>query len=570
MGVKDLLTRLNPLQLLTPMIRRARNRWRLRHRDLEYILLRLPSTFPPLPENRTWLQERLFGPPPLSLWELEEILDCIAADPRTKGVVLDIESLELPLASLQTLRGMMARFRAKGRRVIVYASGLTTGEYYVASSADEILLQPTSELAVTGLTSSAFFLRDALALFGVELDVIAISPYKDAYDQLARADITPEGRAQIEWLLDARFGQIVDGIAGGRGLTPDAVRAMIDHAPYQDEAALAAGFIDGLLMEDDLPAHLGVKRVLEWDEAERRMLIPAPPPHSDQYVAVVRVEGLIMSGESERNPADLPLPIPDVVPLLSEPRAGSATLLEFARQILRDDGVGAVVLFIDSPGGSVVASEAIGAAFERVAATRPVVAYLNNVGASGGYWVALPARQIIAQPATITGSIGVISAKPVASGLRDVLRITPVTIQRGANADLYDVTTPFSEAQRAKMHAAVRHAYDRFVAGVARARQMDPAAVDAVGGGRVWLGSQALDHGLIDGLGDFQAALAKARELASLPAEAEAYFIEPHKHPLSPEIIERASPAAALRRALATARSLASGRAQAILPFWLR
>lgn len=570
MALENLRFTVNPFRLLRAAIRRARNRWRRRHHGLEYILIRLPSTLPPLPEYRSWLEERLFGPPPLSLYELEEMFERIAADPRTRGMVLDIETLELPLADLQSLRRMIERFRATGKRVVVFAAGLMTGEYYAGSAADEIILQPTAELAVTGLSATAFFLKDALAMAGVELDVIAISPFKDAFDQFARADISPEGRAQIEWLLDSRFEQVVKGIAESRHMTPEAVREMIDGAPYTDDAALAAGYVDALLMEDDLPSHLAVSRLTEWDEAERRLLIPAPRRPHNRYIAVVRIEGTISSGESERNPADLPIPIPVRVPLLSDPTAGSATIQEYARQILRDDQVAAVVLYIDSPGGSVVASEAMGAALERVAKTRPVVAYMNAVAASGGYWVALPAQYIVAQPGTITGSIGVISAKPVASGLRDVLRINPVTITRGANANLYDITAPFTDAQRAQMHAAVRHAYDRFIEGVGRARNMTPAEVDAVGGGRVWTGEQGLTCGLVDELGDFRAALAKARALANLPDHAEHFFIEPSKHPLAPAILEQANPTAAFSRFVRRTQALANGRAQAVLPFWLR
>lgn len=568
MGIKISLNRLNPLRLIASVRRVLRNRWRLHYGDLEYILIRLPSTFPPLPEQRSWLEERIFGPAPLSLWELEDMFGQIAADKRTRGIILDIEMLEMALADLQTLRAMIQRFRAGGKRVVVFAPGLGTSEYYVASAADEILMQPTSELSVTGLSTSAFFLKDALALIGVELDVIAISPFKDAMDQFSRADISPEGRAQIDWLLDSRFTQIVQGIADGRKMTVEAVHGLINSAPHTDEAALAAGYIDKLLLEDDLPAHLGVERLTEWDEADRRLLIPKPPRQSGDYVAVIRIEGAITSGESERNPADLPVPIP--IPVLGEAQAGSATIQEEARQVLRDDSVAAVVIYIDSPGGSVVASEAMGAALERIAKTRPVVAYMNAVAASGGYWVALPAQHIIAQAGTITGSIGVISAKPVARGLHDVLRINPVTFKRGDNADIYDVTTPFSEAQREQMHAAVRHAYDQFVGGVARARKMEADAVDAVGGGRVWTGEQALAHGLIDELGDFKAALAKARSLAGLPEECEAYFVEPGKRPLAPELLEQANPAAALRRSLRRVQALADGRAQAIMPLWLR
>lgn len=545
-----------------------RNRWCAHFGDLEYAILRLPPVLPPLPEARSWWESRVFGPPPLSLWELGELLDRIAADKRTRGVVLELDLLDMPLADLQTLRGMIARFRTKGRRVIVFASGYGTAEYYVASAADEIVMHPTGEFAVTGLSASAFFLKDALAMLGVELDVIAISPFKDAFDQFSRSDPSPEGQAQMDWLLDSRFGQMVQGIADGRKQSPEAVRAMIDRAPLTDDEALAAGWIDALLSEDALPAHLGVERLREWDDAERRLVLPPPPRQADQYVAVLRIEGVITGGESERSPGGLPLPFS--VPLVAEPHAGSATLLDEARQILRDEAVGAVVLFIDSPGGSVVASEAIGAALERIAQTRPVVAYMNATAASGGYWVALPAAHIVAQPGTITGSIGVISAKPVVGGLEKVLHVHPVTLKCGANADLYDPTVPFSEAQRAQMHAGVEHAYRQFVRGVAKARHIDEAAVDAVGGGRVWTGEQALAHGLVDELGDFQAALAKARELANLPAHAEVWFVEPDKHPIGPEVLAKADPTAALARRWRTVQAVANGKAQAILAVWVK
>ncbi|MFO7323369.1 MAG: S49 family peptidase [Chloroflexota bacterium] len=190
-----------------PLINRLRvglaNRLRRRYRDLDYITLVLPVTMPPLPKPRSWLMRRLQGPPPLSLWELDRRFEQIAADPRPKGVVLTMTGLAMTLADLQTLRQSILRLRQRGKRVIAYAQGYGLGQYYVASACDAIVLQTGGELTTLGLREEVTFLKDALDTLGISLDVVAISPFKGAYDQLSRSDMSPEARAQAEWLLDS-------------------------------------------------------------------------------------------------------------------------------------------------------------------------------------------------------------------------------------------------------------------------------------------------------------------------------------------------------------------------------
>ncbi|MEP7291717.1 MAG: signal peptide peptidase SppA [Chloroflexota bacterium] len=556
--------RLNPLRLLKfiPRGRTAlRNRLRRRYKDLDTILLTLPASMPPLPETRHWLLERVQGAPPISLWEIERIFKRIAADPRPKNVILKINGLALSLADLQTLRGSISRLKVGGKRVIVFAQGYDLAQYYVASAADEIWLQPSGDLMTMGLRTEAIFLKDALDVIGVELDVIAITPYKSAYDQFSRAEISPEGQAQIDWLMDSRYGMIVREIAAGRGISEDAVRAMIDTSPHVEESALAAGYVDAVINEEGFAARLKTKKLLLWKDADKRLLIRRNPP-GDKHIALLKISGLMLPGESGSPPIDLP------IPFVGGERAGDVTVVRQVRALMQDESIAAVVLFIDSGGGAVIAAEAMTSALETLAKKRPLVVFMNSVAASGGYYVATPAHWIVAQPGTITGSIGVISAKPVTGGLRDKLHVSTVEFTRGANADMLSDTKPFSEAQRAQMRTVVESLYGQFVRRVASSRHMSFEAVDAVSGGRVWTGEQALEHGLVDQLGDLQAALAKARELGKLPADAPVAIFEGKGKSLPPAAA--LDPAASLRYALDNARALVNGSAQAIMPVWWR
>lgn len=561
--IRKFIRKLNPFRLVGRGWLALANWRRRRYKKLDYILLTLPSTMPALPESRGWLRERLLGAPPLSLWELDRIFERIADDPRPKGVILMLRGLALSFADLQTLRGSILRLRERGKRVLCYAQLYDTAQYYVASAADEILMQPGGELMTMGLRRDVVFLKDTLAAVGVAMDVVAISPYKGAFDQLARSELSPEGREQLDWLLDSRYEQIVDGIAAGRNMSAEAVRSMIDTAPHLDDGAIAAGYLNGVMHEEGLAAHIGAKHLTLWRDAKRRLIVK-PKRRADQHIALLRVAGLMFPGESGKPPTDIPLP----VPFVGEERAGDLTVVRQVRALMKDESTAAVVLFIDSGGGAVIAAEAMTSALAELAKARPLVVYMNAVAASGGYEIATPAKWIVAQPGTITGSIGVITAKPVTGGLREKVYAHTVELSRGANAGIFSDTAPFDEVQRAKVRASVEHFYAQFVSRVARARQMSEESVDAIGGGRVWTGAQALTHGLVDELGDVRAAIQKARELANLPDHAPVVLVEGKGKPLPPQVAEAANPAAYLSYCLENARAIANGTAQALLPVW--
>ncbi|MBC7810080.1 MAG: S49 family peptidase, partial [Burkholderiales bacterium] len=543
--------RYHPLHL----VRRARialGNWRRRRvKDFDYVTFMLPEALPLLPAARGWLRRRLQGPAPISLWEMDAIFERIADDPRPKGIVLHLRGLRLSLADLQTLRNSLQRLQARGKRIVCFAQEYNITLYYIASVCDEILLQPGGELSVTGLRSQALFLKDTLALFGVVMDGVAISPFKGAMDMFTRDAISPEGQQQVDWLLDSRYEQIVSDIATGRKMTPEAVRAMIDGAPYLDEDALAAGYIDGVLTEEGLPARLGAKHFITWTRAQRILMERWRAPQ-ETYVAVLPVSGLMIPGESGGPPGGIPLPIP----FIGGERAGDLTVVRQVRGLMKDKRAAAVVLVVDSGGGASSAAEAMTSALAELAKDRPLVVYMNSAAASGGYYISTPARWIVAQPGTITGSIGVLRFKPVIGGVYEKVRGHVVEFGRGTNSNIFSDAAPFTDEQRAWIRRSVEHIYKQFVEHVARGRSLTPEAVDAVGGGRVWTGAQAKEFGLVDELGDLQAALKKARELANLPADAPAHVVIGKGKPLPPQLAEAVNPAASVQYALENVRAL--------------
>lgn len=526
------------------------NAARRRQAAPDYVVFTLAGQYPDLAPPRSFLQERLL-PPVTSLDQLARQLQAVAADDRVRGVVLHLRPLAMPLAQLQALRDLVGRLRSAGKRVVAWTSGLDTARVYVASAADEILLQPGGIVEPLGLRRRYAFLADALARAGMTFEVIQISPYKSAGDAFARRSMSDEDREMATWLLDADFDEIVRGIAEGRRIDGDAARALVDGTPCTDRQALAAGLIDGVLGEEDLPDHLAADgrpaRLAAWDAARKHMPLPRPP-RGGRHVALIRIEGLIVDGESEHPPLAPPIP----VPLAADARAGDLTVVQAARAALEDDTVAAAVVYIDSGGGSASASEAMAAALGKLAERKPVVAVMGAVAASGGYYVATAAQWIVARPSTLTGSIGVLRGKLVTAGLLDKLGFNRETLIRGAHADVDTGERGYTPDERDRMLAQIERVYEVFVDRVAAARHIDRAAVEAIAGGRVWTGRQALAHGLVDELGGLEQAFEKARELAGLHPRtvvAPLRVTNPRRAPLP-------AAAAAITYALEGARSM--------------
>ncbi|MCA9884679.1 MAG: signal peptide peptidase SppA [Anaerolineae bacterium] len=527
---------------------------------IDYIQFNLPAEMPTMPHPRNPILERIQGKAPISLMEVERAFQRIALDTRPKGVLLYLQGAQMSLAELQMLRGSIKRLRESGKHVVCYAKGYDLRTYYVASAANEILLQPGGEVSTTGLLMQQLFLKDSLQWAGIEVEVVAISPYKSAMDQFSRTDPSDEVKEMMNWLLDSQFNQIVSGIAEGRNISEDDVRAMIDTAPHIDLMALENGYIDGITNEEGLRAHLKAKDIVLWDKADG-MIMEKWLNLMGKYVAVLHLEGSIVDGESANPPVDVP------VPLVGGPRIGDLTVVQQIRNLMHDDRAAAVVVSINSGGGSATSSEAIASALGELAKDRPVIVYMHSVAASGGYYIATPADYIVVQPGTITGSIGVINAKFVTKGMYEKLNAHPYEYKRGENADIYASTGGFKDGQREKMRDSIDRIYEQFLGRVADARKKKVSEIDAIGGGRVWTGQQAYENGLVDELGSLFDAIAKAKEMAKLDADAPAMLVQQKPKPMPAQLAEQADPAAIIKYWLGGLNDLYGGRALLMMPY---
>jgi protease-4 len=504
------------------IFRRLGNLWRrMRRRRVDYVRLRLSG---PLPEFTTlvpWWQQRLLGARPApSLHQLRRQLQRIADDPQTRGVLLVIDGLSGGWASLQSLRDELMRFRETGKRAVAYLLTPDVPGYYAACACNEIIMPPTVFFGIVGLRAEVQFLKDALARFGIEAEVTAVSPYKSGGDTFTRDDISPEAKEQLDRLIDQRFVELLRAIAAGRGKTPDEVRVFIDTAPHSAPATLANGLIDALRYEDELPAHLQVGErtpaILDWPQAARALHLPLARAYR-RLIGVVQVEGTIAAGPSR----SLPLPIP----LLGGRTAGADSVVQALRQAERNRRIAGVVLYVNSPGGGVFPSDQIWREVQRLQRTKPVVVAMGDAAASGGYYVSAPAAAIVAQPGTVTGSIGVFIVRPVLEEALERVGVNTVVLARGANSSFLDTSTTPNEREREALRDMVFTYYEDFKARVREGRRLAEEQLEPVAGGRVWLGQEALGIGLVDALGGVPEAVLKAQELAKIPLDRRAPLV---------------------------------------------
>jgi len=525
----------------------------------DYVEITLDGSLPPLPPRQPPFLEHLPLRRAPSLKDPLAALAAVARDPRVTGAVLHLRGLAAAPATRDALVAAIAAARGAGKRVVAYASTLDAATYPVACACDEVLLQPGGGIGALGIRRGFAFLADSLGRIGLTFEAVRVSPYKSATDLLTDTALSPEARQMVDWLMDDAFDALVDAVADGRGLARDAALARIDGSPFTDVEAVANGLADAIVSAEDLPAHLGPAgapaTVGRWKSAQHSLL-PEPPEAPGKRVALIRIEGLIVDGESR------PLP-PRGIPVVGESRSGDVTVVAEARRALADDDVAATVVWIDSPGGSSTASEAIAAALEKLAERKPLVAVMGPVAGSGGYYVATPAHHIMAQPSTLTGSIGVIAGKFVTTGLLERLAVRRQLVMRGANMAIWDGQSGFTPAHRERVEAMIARVYDVFVARVAKGRGMAEDEVRALGGGRVWTGRQALGYGLIDALGDLEAGAAEARRRAGISARAPLVAAHAGRKPLGPQAAATAAAGAA--RAAVAALVPATAAIEAVL-----
>ena len=484
-------------------------------RPPEYIVCVLEESLPALPDPPRPFWQRFAGRPRLSLKELGERFGAIARDPRIKGVVLHLRGVGMPMATLQDLREMVGKLRKADKRVVAWAPSYGTGTYYLGCACDEILLMPGGMVQAMGFSNTGVFLADGLARFGISADFIQVSPYKSAADPLTKSKMSDELREQVTWLLESQHQELVNAIKESRLLDEDGARKVIDCSPYTDAGAIEQRVIDRLIAEEELPAHVG-GRIGTWEQAQRKMQTPAPTLRLGRYVALIRIEGSIIDGRSGR----LPVRPPIAVPLVGEDRAGDLSVVQVARQVAADKRAAAVVLYVNSRGGSTTAAEAMRQALAVVAARKPMVVVMGPVAGSGGYDVSTPASWIIARPGTLTGSIGVLGGKIVTGGLFTKLMFNRETVAFGEHAAMDSDERHFSPEEREMFAEQIDHFYRGFLDVVARSRKMSVEELEPIAQGKVWTGRQALERKLVDELGGLDAGLRKARELAGLTESA--------------------------------------------------
>jgi protease-4 len=390
--------------------------------------------------------------------------------------------------------------------------------YYLATACDRIYLMPSSTVDLNGLASYQLFLRGTLDKAGAYPDFVHIGQYKTAAHSYTQYGFTPAHREMTVSLNRDMYEQLVRGIAEGRKKPADEVRALIDKGPFLARDAVSAGLIDDLAYLDQLDDKEKLpKEDGEWVETSDYSGVAASGLglNKGPRIGVIYATGLIMSGESAFDP-------------FSGQILGSETLIRHIREARDDRSLKAIVVRVDSPGGSAVASDAI---WRELVITRdqnpnrPLVVSMSDLAASGGYYIAMAAPHIVAQPATLTGSIGIVAGKLVTGGTWAKIGANIESVSHGRNAEIFSPARPFNESERAALLASLHSFYDQFVEKAARARKMTPEQLDRIAQGRVWTGSQAKEIGLVDELGGLDRAIAIAKQRAGIAADSEVQIV---------------------------------------------
>ncbi len=434
-------------------------------------------------------------------------------DHRITAVVIRPVGTAALWAKVQEVRDAITDFRTSGKPVIGYLEQGGEQEFYLASACDKVFLMPTASLDLTGVASYELFLRGTLDKIGAFPDVLHVGEFKTAGNAYTEKTFTPSHREMAESLNRDLYDQLVQGLATGRHKSESEIKALIDHGPFLPEDAVRAGLIDDVAYEDELDDKVQLARgtpKFVTDADYRQVSAASLGLNKGPRIAVLYGVGMIGTGKSSDDATQV---------------LGSDTFIESLRKARADKSIRAVVLRIDSPGGSAIASDVIWREVMLTRAVKPVIASMSDVAASGGYYIAMPAHQIVAEPATLTGSIGVVMLKFVIDGTLEKLGMNIEPVTSGRYADLYSPVRPFSPEERKKVQEQMQATYDAFVEKAASGRQMTPERIDAIAQGRVWTGKQAKDLGLVDELGGLNRALAIARSRAQIAPDAEVELV---------------------------------------------
>lgn len=454
----------------------------------------------------------LSGKRPYVVRHVVAAIDAAAKDPQVKGLFATLGSGGLGLARAQELRDAVIRFRASGKPAVAFAETLGEGgnatvDYYLASAFSQVWIQPSGEVGLVGYSAETPFVKGTLDLLGVKPQMAGRKEYKSAIETFTETAYTAPHRESLAALLDAWTAQTVTGIAEGRRMGEDKARALFGKGPFLAAEALSAGLVDHLGYRDQALAAAGAQG-RKGEEVDVGHYAARLPAGDGPRVAVITGTGAIMRGRAEGAFND-------------DDTFAAGTIAAALRDAVDDPAVKAILMRVDSPGGSYVASDTIWHEVQRArAANKPVVVSMAGVAASGGYFVAMGADRVVAQPATITGSIGVFSGKMVLADLWAKLGVSWDGIKRGDNADMMSANTPFSPQAWDRLNRQLDAIYADFTAKAAKGRNMAPERMEELAKGRIWAGSDAQARGLVDALGGWDEAQAQLRQVLKLAPDS--------------------------------------------------
>jgi protease-4 len=442
---------------------------------------------------------------PMTVVETWQLLRKAAVDSRIKALVLEPRGMEVGWAKLEELRGSIMAFKKTGKPVYAYLRGAGTKEYYLATAADRVFMAPEDELDVKGLRAELMFVKGTLDKLGVGLEFEHVGKYKDAPDMFTRTTPTPETLEVENQILDQYYGDMIAVIAEGRKKPPEAIKALIDDGPFVGKSALDGGLVDALLFEDEMYGQLkdaakleSIKKIGEKDYAK----VEVAGVDGKTKIAFIVGQGEITRGGTNDS--------------VGNDGITASGLVKLLRQVRDDASIKGVILRIDSPGGDGIASDDILHEAKLLSAKKPVVISMSDLAASGGYFIAMTGDPVVAYPNTLTGSIGVFFGKVNLKGLFDKVGLSTYVLKRGRFADIDSTTAPLDEEQRAKLRREIETFYKGFVERVAAGRKKPYDVVEPLAQGRVWLGAQARQNGLVDELGGLDRAIEMVRDRAKI------------------------------------------------------
>ena len=510
------------------------------------------------------LSSLLLGAKPLAMYDLWMNLRKAKVDGRIQAVLLRLGLIQCDWAKANEMRETILDFRRSGKKVyaVIEEAPDFDMEYFVATACDRIILHPLGWLGINGIGGYVPFLKGALDKLGVRAEFEHVEEFKTAANMFTEKGFTPAHREEMESLYSDLFAQYVATAAKARGKTDAEFRALVDRGFFQGEKAKAAGLVDDCLYEDE------VQELLRQDgrtparvrfDDYTKVKPSSVGLETGRTVALIYAVGTIMTGES----------LPPVM--------GGSTVARWIRTARNDGSVKAIILRVDSPGGSSVGSDVIGREVALARKVKPVIVSMSDVAGSGGYWIAMAATKIVAQPQTLTGSIGVLVGKFSIDGLLGKLGITSEKLAFGEKADIFSPFRPFTPAERKVLKEEILWTYEQFLTKAAEGRGLTRDEVDAVGKGRIWTGRQAKDLKLVDELGGLTMAVGLAKKEAGINADEEVRFdVWPKKRSFWQAIFSRSGvgldikSAAGLDKILDTVRMMNRTKIWAVMPFWVK